>query len=430
MPVENDLRLELGLHPEDAKSPFYSIEEHQISILGAGDRLSISRQMRFFDLKKIERQLGPFQIILPTTTIIKLKGKDKATHYLKWILFDKDWQILESGQRRFKDGELDLGKIVKSKNASFSCLSVVSQTKALKRFFHHASEVVSKRIESLFGMPKDIDEGMLETFPEFSSLTSHKILNQTPIVVFIHGIFSSCMKSLEPLYTNGFRKQICRFDPQYAFKSVEDNAKELLDCFPANPPHDQRVILLAHSRGGLVAKLTAKGLLDNNYEKVEVYTFGTPHLGTATAAIVEQASVLLLDYMTAMIGWGVLIEKALPGLEVLRYNSPQLAKLNKKVDRELVTEFYAGIVPTTRYSSYSANTTDGSGHGNKKPSHLTWFDEVARTGNSDGIVLLHSAFCDKALELDDYTFMKCVVNKDHTELFTDNKIQNAIEQII
>jgi hypothetical protein len=96
--------------------------------------------------------------------------------------------------------------------------------------------------------------------------------------IIVHGTRSCSMLAL--LELNKYLQLPARRYEHDTFRPLVDNAEELaaliettVDC--------NRVILIAHSRGGLVARLATDLLRRNGFAgAVEVWTFGTPHLGT------------------------------------------------------------------------------------------------------------------------------------------------------
>jgi hypothetical protein len=96
--------------------------------------------------------------------------------------------------------------------------------------------------------------------------------------VIVHGTRSCSMLALREL-SKYLRLPARRYEHD-TFRPLIDNAEELarlvketVDC--------TRIILIAHSRGGLVARLAMDLLRRNGWAgAVEVWTFGTPHLGT------------------------------------------------------------------------------------------------------------------------------------------------------
>lgn len=112
------------------------------------------------------------------------------------------------------------------------------------------------------------------------------------VSVLVHGTRSTTLPALDALDSYGKVKF-----PTYRFehdthRPLVENARELAtlvgQCFPSSADGPRRVVLIAHSRGGLVARLARALLLQssntatNNHwtGTVEVMTLGTPHRGT------------------------------------------------------------------------------------------------------------------------------------------------------
>jgi pimeloyl-ACP methyl ester carboxylesterase len=160
------------------------------------------------------------------------------------------------------------------------------------------------------------------------------ILHQAPprgtVVVFVHGTFSCCIPSL--VAAGPFRSPTYRFEHD-TFRPITDNADELVQAVnrllqPAP------LYLVAHSRGGLVARLAARRLSQDC--PVRVLTYGTPHLGTPLANAGTRAWSALLAMGRSAAGafaWdpASLAGKVLmrprelpPGLAVMRTDSETL----------------------------------------------------------------------------------------------------------
>ncbi|WP_280153086.1 hypothetical protein [Piscinibacter sp. XHJ-5] len=117
-------------------------------------------------------------------------------------------------------------------------------------------------------------------------------------MVFVHGT-ASCgitgLKDLFPPATTGFMVPcpVLRFEHD-TFVPIIDNVKTLAAEI-AHRLHVRKLLLVAHSRGGLVAADAAKVLRDAGYAgDVTVYTFGTPYQGTPLVAMGKKALNLLM----------------------------------------------------------------------------------------------------------------------------------------
>ncbi len=134
--------------------------------------------------------------------------------------------------------------------------------------------------------------------------------------VLVHGTLSSCYQAFEGLPTSVFGA-----DPVFRFEhdtcaELSSNEDALCDCLVRASPGVE-IVLLAHSRGGLIARAAGKRLThagDLRDERltaplnVRVLTFGTPHRGTP---LVDQASGILdLGLLDGVFG---LLTSLLPG---------------------------------------------------------------------------------------------------------------------
>jgi len=104
------------------------------------------------------------------------------------------------------------------------------------------------------------------------------------IIVFVHGTISCGIQGLKDFFCPGVDQPIFRFEHD-TFLPVQDNGKELADLVEQKLS-TQKLLLAGHSRGGLVARMACDELVRRRYStETQVYTFGTPHLGTPLAML-------------------------------------------------------------------------------------------------------------------------------------------------
>lgn len=123
--------------------------------------------------------------------------------------------------------------------------------------------------------------------PNYKNEQDH---NTGTAIYFIHGTGdqpAAFQRVAERLIKTGLPDEICSlnlpaFDQRYQGKSIEFFAEQLRDKIKAN--HHQQVILMAHSRGGLVASYFAEFLAKEASIEVQlVITVGTPFNGSYLA---------------------------------------------------------------------------------------------------------------------------------------------------
>jgi hypothetical protein len=136
--------------------------------------------------------------------------------------------------------------------------------------FHHRLRHYEERLPEIAKAYPD-----LRTWAQMPVL--HAAPAPGPMIIFVHGTFSCTMPNLALLHP--LRAPTFRFEHD-TFGPITENAEELANAVtkllqPA-PLH-----LIAHSRGGLVARLAARKL--SKRCQVIVRTYGTPHLGTPLA---------------------------------------------------------------------------------------------------------------------------------------------------
>jgi hypothetical protein len=163
------------------------------------------------------------------------------------------------------------------------------------------------------------------TYPEFA------LLKPGPTLIFVHGTFACAVPNLYLLHP--LTVQTLRYEHD-TFLSIQDNADALVDCAKKLPKPDP-LYLVAHSRGGLVARIAARTLNKLGYSVV-VRTYGTPHLGTPLANMGGRLLTPGRSAVDGVFSWdpvslmGSLILKALEwskpselpcGLDIMRTNS-------------------------------------------------------------------------------------------------------------
>lgn len=104
-----------------------------------------------------------------------------------------------------------------------------------------------------------------------------------PTVVLVHGTASTCVKYLPPLAS--LQGRLLRFEHD-TYRPITANATTLFELV-RDRLHGTDVVLLGHSRGGLVARRAA-GLL-HPQRCIDLITLGTPHEGTALISAGRQA---------------------------------------------------------------------------------------------------------------------------------------------
>ncbi|WP_405806258.1 hypothetical protein OG729_13675 [Streptomyces sp. NBC_00210] len=127
-------------------------------------------------------------------------------------------------------------------------------------------------------------EGDADEHPEVSDLPDRSLANE---IVFIHGALSCGLANLPSLKSELARvaahRRILRFEHD-TFLPIDNNGEQLSRILRKKLSADSRakVVLVGHSRGGLVARWVANDLLDAGYapDRIRVVTFGTPHEGT------------------------------------------------------------------------------------------------------------------------------------------------------
>jgi hypothetical protein len=253
-------------------------------------------------------------------------------------------------------------------------------------------------------------------FPDLSRTSS---AHHERALIFVHGTASCCIQGLKDLYSGGAPGfPVYRYEHD-TFRKVDENGDELADLI-AKRVHADKLLLVAHSRGGLVAKWALNRLMRNGYRaEVQLYTLGTPHLGTPLANMGGR----LLNHLFKLggeiikgipvlmpIAWAysVLIDAPTlpPGIDVMREGSETLSMIQSIGD---------GIPGRCWGGQFDRNSED-SGFG-------IWFDGFLEGAmgriSHDLVVPTHSALA--------FVNPEPPVTCSHVTYFLDDRVKSAIQ---
>ncbi len=168
---------------------------------------------------------------------------------------------------------------------------------------------------------------MCERFPDIArncvDLASISTVREPDnAIVFVHGTVSCSIQSLKDLFPANLGVPIYRYEHD-TFLPVSDNASELADLI-GNHLRAKRLTIVAHSRGGLVARIAHAKLRRSGYPgEVAVLTFGTPHEGTPLANV-GRAFVNLLFKLGSYIAGAIPVVSPMVAAWSFVYDSPAL----------------------------------------------------------------------------------------------------------
>jgi hypothetical protein len=159
-------------------------------------------------------------------------------------------------------------------------------------------------------------------------------------IVFVHGTVSCGIQGLKDFFAAGVDEPIFRYEHD-TFRALKENGIELADLISTRI-RTKKLLLAAHSRGGLVARFAADELTRRGYPAdVQIFTFGAPHQGTPLAAMAGELLNLLFKLSGEIVNaipvltplskaYSFLIKcPALPpGIAIMREDSEALCLLN------------------------------------------------------------------------------------------------------
>jgi hypothetical protein len=234
----------------------------------------------------------------------------------------------------------------------------------------------------------------------------------------VHGTVSCGIQGLKDLINFPAETPIVRYEHD-TFHAVKENGAELAELITTKL-RTKRLLLAAHSRGGLVARFAADELIRSGYpSEIKVFTFGTPHQGTPLAAMGGTFVNLLYKLggivvnsipITSLLGraYSFLIDcPMLPlGIDVMREDSQELAMLNAYGDGNQVFSWGAQFPFDSNRSGFGITTTGAL---------LAAMAGIA----NDLVVPTHSAV--------GFGIPQPVLNCSHTQYFEQPQVQAAIQ---
>jgi hypothetical protein len=253
------------------------------------------------------------------------------------------------------------------------------------------------------------------SYPDLASISTAR--EHEEAIVFVHGTVSCAIQSLKDLWKAGITVPIYRYEHD-TFLPVSENAIELANLI-GDHLRVKRLNIIAHSRGGLVARIALSRLRRSGYSgEVSVLTFGTPHEGTPLANIGRSFVNLLFKlgsyiagaipvFSPAVAAWSFVYDSPTlpPGIALMEERSDMLRTLNEASD------------PANVYCWGSKFDI------NRGPSGFGIDVEGALMGAMSGIdhdlvVPTHSALS--------FGLPQGVFACSHVEYFSDSGVQNAI----
>jgi pimeloyl-ACP methyl ester carboxylesterase len=185
-------------------------------------------------------------------------------------------------------------------------------------------------------LAKQILKTHKSSFPEFSNFVLslndfNGILNEESAIVLVHGTLSSCAAAFQSLAKTSFASPVLAFEHD-TFANITDNEKELAALVKKHLGRTKRILFVGHSRGGLVARAAAHRLkLQGVYDgSLDVWTFGTPHLGTPLVTSASNFLQLLCNLGSTVAGGARFFDA---GLAAWSYFLPMMKSLPRGIEQ-------------------------------------------------------------------------------------------------
>lgn len=258
--------------------------------------------------------------------------------------------------------------------------------------------------------------GIENTFPNLKYLPAAPTASSA--IVVVHGLFSCSIGIARHFEKNPPGEFMYRYEHD-TFRNVSENAQELADLV-LEKLELRKLLFVAHSRGGLVARMAAAKLeAAGARSDVEVWTYGTPHKGTPIVYAGQRALGALYGLGRVAIGaipvaWYLHAGMRLllgrsdlpPGVQDMEPGRSFLETLNLST-RDCTVRSLAG--------NFDPQTSTSSGYGLIFAKSL---GRAAFNGNNDLVVPTDSSAAEgKARQIDD-----C----DHFSYFEKSALQKEI----
>jgi hypothetical protein len=134
--------------------------------------------------------------------------------------------------------------------------------------------------------------------PDLVDLSEKSVVGDR-CVIFVHGTMSCGIPNSDLLASVPGLSPLYRFEHD-TFQEIIDNAKRLRELILSRI-QTPKVLLLCHSRGGLVGRQTCQ-LMHNDGKQMLVWTYGTPHEGTPLANAAKRSLGMLYKLGTITAG--------------------------------------------------------------------------------------------------------------------------------
>jgi hypothetical protein len=260
-------------------------------------------------------------------------------HQLQTIL---DWRAYFGPMSTAVDGWITMRPRGNGFVASFRARGGFLVGKVLRRLTRPQPTLTSDRTaQSRLSRMSQKYPHIVARYPDVSGIAPAQ---HESAIVFVHGMVSCAIQSLKDLAAPSAATPIYRFEHD-TFEALRTNADALV-AHISDRLRVRRLLLAGHSRGGLVARMTADELVRRGYPAgIDVYTFGTPHAGTPLVNIGGRVLNLLLklgEEIVGMVpvmsplakGYSYLVDSPglPPGVEVMREDSEVLTTINRYGD--------------------------------------------------------------------------------------------------
>lgn len=244
----------------------------------------------------------------------------------------------------------------------------------------------------------------------------------TPIVVVVHGTFSCSVAIAAAVRSVCSAFNVVRFEHD-TFVPITENVNDLISHIRRIAALGvSQILLLAHSRGGLVA-CQAASLLRGAVPslKIDVWTVGTPHFGTPLAGVGGSAAQVLgaMYRLCARLVDGTVKATYVEGAASYLVSAGQLptgiAAMRQGSDFLDLHRLHAQCSPLRTWGGRCSRTAPGSlGHGLLLNPALA---EIFQNQDHDLVVPTASAIIDASPPLDD-----C----NHFQYFDRDELQAAL----
>ncbi len=239
-----------------------------------------------YGVKKIHIEYTPNTNTVTREEMMRYGVNSEVASYFEWRGYFGSNSAVIRGFQRLKDGFRQTCEIACGETGFI--VGTITRIAGEKKDAPDSDEMF-KALQN-----RDQNHWISKKLPE---LSSPNVLS-APATILVHGTYSTCSAAFKDIPQEFLeRPNTIRFEHD-TFRAIQENANDL-SVLIAERFERQELLLVAHSRGGLVARLAILKLRKRGFDlsHLRLVTFGTPHEGTPIA----QSALTILPVLNPLI---------------------------------------------------------------------------------------------------------------------------------